>query len=173
MDVASSLTDVASAPEPAPARAPALPASIILLVEDDRVVQFTLEQQLSRRHPLAVLDMNRADRTDLDRLDHLDITRRHDLAARHSNHIDPPENRPQQRNDEQPAKAEHQNAQTRARRLFHDLKRRRQKLMVRNRLFRLLGKRLLRPRFLKNVPGFRERREPLGDRHAAAPICFA
>lgn len=39
MDVASSLTDVASAPEPAPARAPALPASIILLVEDDRLSQ--------------------------------------------------------------------------------------------------------------------------------------
>jgi hypothetical protein len=132
-----------------------------------------LDQQLTLADPFAVADVDDPDGADLHRLDHLDVGDGEGLAAGDGDHVDLSEERPQKGNGEQGAQGQHQVAQAGARRLLHDLERRREEFMLLDRPSVAVGLVLVAPRLAKHreVPG--QGREALGDRaHAATPICL-
>ena len=89
-----------------------------------------LQQQVSRLHALPVLDMDGDDLARVERLDHLGVPGRIDLAGRHRVHVEPAEKRPGERGREEGADHEHRHDGQRRRRHLQNLDRRRQEFAV-------------------------------------------
>ena len=135
-----------------------------------------LDQQLPGGDVLSVADVDRADIAQLDRLDHLDAAGGDDFAGGGGDDIDFADDRPRQRDGEQDADRQHQPAQPRARRLFHDLERGGEKFVIAARFGVGGGFCLEAPRRAQHVDvaGQRRktRRQAIAQPHSVIPVCL-
>ena len=95
-----------------------------------RFRRIELEQQIARLHRLAGLDVDRRHLAGIERLDHLGMAGRLDLALRDRVHVEAAEEGPDERCEREGADRSDQHERRRRRRRFEDLERSRQEFAV-------------------------------------------